>query len=717
MAEQTFKSPGFFEREIEIIKRPIVKNDATPAGLIGPARKGPAFVPTTVYSREEFIRIFGAPTRKTLSGHAAAEFFRNDGKALTFCRMLGAGHFDGTDIQNAGFSLDHTWKTPNAGVPTPANGLRGGVNFIVAQHELDSEEHIALGMYNDNDSHDTHMRVTQPAPALEQKVELVRAMILCEKDHSIKLSDTTDDVKKSQVTAAGGLFDLHIVNEATATEFDKFQISLDPDSSNYISKVLNTDPLSLSEKKVYLMAHFPVDTAVADVKGNPVAAVHGNFTAGKDYASEYGNFKSPYTAPETPLFISQPFGKKEYDLFYFESLDDGQYASDKYKISISNLRASDDPTDKFGTFTVTLRDLKDSDEAPIVYESYTNCSLNPDAANYIGRLIGDEKLYYNYTTTNLDERRLVREGTFKNVSSRIRVIVSDDVVNREIPEETLPFGFRGVPALLLNSDGKDHVSAGNSTKFIAGDANLGDVLKGSVMPPLPYRFKITKGTMQTGTAWAQTFTGEASEIESVDLNLYWGLMTERVENIYNPNSSNKFNHLVSNYVKFLSNSSSVWSKEKADSHNNNKFSLSKVSLGVASLSGVSGTINDVFKNAAYIRNADASNETLYDAASHKISLASTHDPLGSEMTSVSLAKLLAESPLDFNKYNLVAKFTAPFYGGFDGLNIFDSDSYYMTDRALTVDSTIGGKAGAAGFTSALAGTTGAAMQGANLENN
>ena len=52
MAEQTFKSPGFFEREIEVISRPIFRNTATPAGLIGKSVRGPAFVPTTVSSIE-----------------------------------------------------------------------------------------------------------------------------------------------------------------------------------------------------------------------------------------------------------------------------------------------------------------------------------------------------------------------------------------------------------------------------------------------------------------------------------------------------------------------------------------------------------------------------------------------------------------------------------------------------------------------------------------
>ena len=34
------------------------------------------------------------------------------------------------------------------------------------------------------------------------------------------------------------------------------------------------------------------------------------------------------------------------------------------------MRASTDPTNKFGTFTVAIRDLRDTDEAQIVYETF-----------------------------------------------------------------------------------------------------------------------------------------------------------------------------------------------------------------------------------------------------------------------------------------------------------------------------------------------------------
>ena len=152
MAEQTFKSPGFFEREIEVIKRPLVRNTATPVGVIGPAVRGPALVPTTVYSQEEFVRIFGAPHRKMLGGHAASEFFRNDGRALTYCRTLGTGSWTGTAIEKAGFKLV---SKAGDGAYGENNKKYGAVHFIAAQHTVANAEFLGLGIFNDNRSHTT----------------------------------------------------------------------------------------------------------------------------------------------------------------------------------------------------------------------------------------------------------------------------------------------------------------------------------------------------------------------------------------------------------------------------------------------------------------------------------------------------------------------------------------------------------------------------------
>ena len=58
MAEQTFRSPGFFEREVDLTQR-TREIEGVPAGVIGTAEKGPAFVPFTVGSFIDFERKFG----------------------------------------------------------------------------------------------------------------------------------------------------------------------------------------------------------------------------------------------------------------------------------------------------------------------------------------------------------------------------------------------------------------------------------------------------------------------------------------------------------------------------------------------------------------------------------------------------------------------------------------------------------------------------------
>ena len=58
MAEQTFRSPGFFEREIDLTQR-TVEIEGVPAGIIGTATQGPAFVPVTLGSFIDFERKFG----------------------------------------------------------------------------------------------------------------------------------------------------------------------------------------------------------------------------------------------------------------------------------------------------------------------------------------------------------------------------------------------------------------------------------------------------------------------------------------------------------------------------------------------------------------------------------------------------------------------------------------------------------------------------------
>ena len=59
MPEHTFKSPGFFEREIDLTGQSDQGLIATPAGIIGTAKKGPAFVPIDVKNVNSLVNKFG----------------------------------------------------------------------------------------------------------------------------------------------------------------------------------------------------------------------------------------------------------------------------------------------------------------------------------------------------------------------------------------------------------------------------------------------------------------------------------------------------------------------------------------------------------------------------------------------------------------------------------------------------------------------------------
>ena len=85
MAEQTFRSPGFFEREIDLTQR-TVEIEGVPAGIIGTATQGPAFVPVTLGSFVDFERKFGTLSRDQFGPYAVREWLKNR-TAITYIRV------------------------------------------------------------------------------------------------------------------------------------------------------------------------------------------------------------------------------------------------------------------------------------------------------------------------------------------------------------------------------------------------------------------------------------------------------------------------------------------------------------------------------------------------------------------------------------------------------------------------------------------------------
>ena len=413
------------------------------------------------------------------------------------------------------------------------------------------------------------------------------------------------------------------------------------------------------------------------------------------FLSLFGNFNTRYTTPKTTSFISQPYGAKEYDLFHFETLSDGSDANSKYKISIANLRASTDSGDKFGTFEVQVRAFSDTDTNIQILERYPNLNLNPDSDRYIARVIGDKKVQYDFDQIQKSERRLVVQGKFPNLSQRIRVRMNGSLEAGEVPADAIPFGFRGLPGLKTSDSMTDITTTAltDRNSNAIGDtqalrltseglvSNAALDLSGSLLPPVPYRFKVTRGQVA-----ATGLKGQPGTDERVDNRFYWGVRFERIprsttdtNGILNTNTSNIPNPLIKTYTKFqgISKLDTLLSGAGADLQHNNKFSLSRVAfmnMGTT-LAGLftefTGSARDHMKGACYIRNGapDKNTYTITDNTQKRYTLAS----------------LVHTSSVVFNRFTPFAKYSTHFHGGFDGLNILDKDSELFRDRAFSSD--------------------------------
>lgn len=687
--ERTFRSPNFYEREIDLSAPQLRGPVGTPAGVIGTANKGPAFVPVTVANFDEFIATFGNLDPKRFGPYAVNEFLKHRA-ALTYLRVLGAGA-NSTDgdiamtnqtgrVKNAGFKLEGT-----VAVHDSRARHVGAVQFLAARHQLQANEAFGMPMFTDNGSYSGNF------------VNLIRGMVMLASGARMMVLDGNESAvgaftyvgPDDLATPVNGKFKL-VISSTLGNDFFNtdgnpgvkiLTASLNPSDADYFGKVLNTDPDRFVQEQHLLYGDFAVDdeiatpVAVAVLSGSAATSSTSGDTS-LEFRKAFGAFDTRYQTPKTTWFISQPFGATEYDLFYFEALDDGEFANKLYKISISNIKASLDDAKPYGTFTVQIRDYADTDQNPLVLETFPNCSLDPTADNYIAKLIGDRKVFYNFDSTLVEDRRVVATGKYPNQSKLVRVRVSDAVDRGLVPARALPFGFRGIEVLKTN-DSLTDTASGTARVVGALGIGSGSALSGSILPPVPFRFKVTKGDIPT----TAPFEGAPGPTELASTLLYWGIKFERNTLPLNANLSSEKNRLLESYSKFLGikKLDTLVTGAGADKFNDNKFTLAKVAFSNTSITHLTGTINDHMREAAYLRNGilDLSEYTINSNIGKRITLATV------------LAK---DTAANFNKWSPFAKFTNMMFGGYDGVNFLDRDARRLNDRSTSFDAGGGAEA-------------------------
>jgi len=442
-----FVSPGIFLSEVDNSQLPASRQAVGPV-IIGRTRTGPSMRPVSIESPSEFVQVFGNPvppggasgdtwrrgnlTGPTYAAYAAMAYLKAGVGPITMVRLLGEQNED-----QSGGEFQAGWKCQEERSVTQGGGAYG--IFVFASGAVAS----ATGTLG------AIVYINSGSIALEGTAL------------STSTGGATGFIGNSAVMESEGSntqFKLNIYNTAAQTTPNyTTSFNFNRDDDKFIRNVLNTNPqltngafvttasLKQSENTYWLGESFEsdVEETLGDLNSES-RAILLPIATGSDDKDDY---KMNFSYASTGYFFSQDMTNstgsyKATDmikLFRVVALDGGRWVQDKFKISINAIKASTNTSDPYGSFNLLVRAASDRDNVVQVVEQFTNLNLNPNSANYIGRVIGDTYYSFDYT-----QRVLRQYGQYVNKSKYIRVDVNPVIDNGMTPDaKFLPFGCTG----------------------------------------------------------------------------------------------------------------------------------------------------------------------------------------------------------------------------------------------------------------------------------
>jgi hypothetical protein len=515
-----FVSPGVQVQEIDESQLPATSNLVGPT-IIGRFPKGPANRPVYITSKSQLVETFGNPvpgksgvdvwrdgnTIGTMYAGYAAQAWLTNTSAVNIVRLLGTQSPNATTDGKAG------WQVPNFGTSDSAGG--------------------AYGLF-----------VIPSASAGTANVTGTLAAIWYMKEGSVVLSGTLAGTAATYtsgtntlVQSNAGYGEFHaVITTPGGTYASNF--NLNSDSDKFIRRVFNTNPIltnsdvtSPSNLEYYWLGE-SFERSVDEIIGLSANPFYGFIaplsTTGS--AVTYNNFRAPARPAETGWIIGQDLttntgsfvAANQQKLFKFVTLDSGEWAQRELKISISDIKAPPNDFEDYGSFSVMIRKISDSDNNVRVIEQYNNVNLNPVSPNYIAKKIGDKFVEWDDT-----ERRLKEYGSYDNVSSVIRVEMDPDVDNGNVDPTYLPFGFFGPPrpktftffsgsALPSSVVSGSAVRSKNPSGVLLNQGTL-NLTASVIFPTMPLRLSASAGAISPVTnAFFGVTTGEKTAYTTFD---------------------------------------------------------------------------------------------------------------------------------------------------------------------------------------------------------
>ena len=376
MAEKIV-SPGVFTRENDLS---FVQSGVGAIGgaIIGPTVKGPAMIPTKVFSYSEFQTLFGDSFKsgsdyyQYLTSHAAKDYLKHGGP-LTVVRILGGEAYSNAEARTHFPGQQTAGTAPTVAVAFVAADILDGSTLSYTSSVAGQEIEFHF--------------VDAPLPANTPGIRYVESSSAG--SNLVNLGTTLGNFTTS--FNAAGLGDSAVQDGNDGVNFTG------------TTNITNTG-LQLFINGI----------------GTPEASTNGTaFTASFDTS----NVGIPNSSSTAALFTqslniktiadgidmnSVPTGVGPNDILIHNNIKFG--TKDNLRWEVTNVNEAK------GTFTLLVRRGDDTKKRKVILETHSNCSLDPQATNYVGKRIGTQ--YHNYDFNN----NIVKSnGTYPNMSKYIYV--------------------------------------------------------------------------------------------------------------------------------------------------------------------------------------------------------------------------------------------------------------------------------------------------------
>jgi hypothetical protein len=562
-----------------------------------------------VQSFSDFVEVFGEPvaggvggdvwrdgnkTAPTYGAYAAQAYLRNS-NPVTFIRLAGFEHPNKiSGLGEAGWKKNHAYGlfvAPTIEGSTDIHTINGTAS-LAAIFYSDLTGNVNFGL--------TGKQISGSTEVTNKFATWIRA----------------DDANLKFRMVVGGV---------------SSSVNFDENSKSFIRSALNTNPIMMNtsvttDPKTYFLGE-TFKSFVERNNGNSVASPNfaGIIVKLSNSDTNFSNYNFEALDASTGWVVSQHKGTTgsfeasatgEYsgvvELFKFYALAEGEWNSQNLKISIEDIKEPPNQFVKYGSFTVSVRKMTDTDVTPAYLERYTGLSLDPSSENFISKKIGDK-----YSEWDYDKKVFAEYGLYNNKSRYIRVEMNPDVENGLTDTDLVPYGFYG-PKIYTMSNVTSSTSASLYSGFIGTSITGNNTYTASfVLPTVP---------LLTSSA--------ESTAPSLD-TLYWGLKT-------NIKNTKKHNYDLLDYVR-------------PDSYG---YAATKYAF-MFTLDNVSASITGSDVLGWSVTNTTASSYSVLNRK-NGVSLSATGYS-GSNGSSLLLTK--------FNK------FTVPLSNGFSGLDIFEKDPF------------------------------------------